>query len=214
MAFINDETGELHLKVLYFGISGSGKTTNIQSLFTLTSQELSTRIFDLKESFVRSHFFDFLPMSLGDSRGKRLRLHLFTFPAHGLWPALQRVLLSGVDGLVFVLDSRLAFLQENERLLKEMDDHLRAFNRSLKTIPLVIQANHQDSDQACPLSSLQWGFSYPHANWVTAAAADNRGTLESLETIAQKIVDHLDGEESSLTEPDVSLRSASVTLDG
>ena len=192
MAHLNQDTKELHLRILYVGAPGAGKTTNLQSIYKQTSTELSTRLFDLHDVSQKNRYFDFLPLAYGQKRALALRLHLFTLPAHDSWPTVLHNLMLGVDGIVFVVDSRLSRIHENETHLNRLRDLLRLTNRSFQDIPLLFQFNHRDAQDATPLHALRKQFSRQAADDFEAIAAQDKGVLESIDMLANRILDTMD----------------------
>lgn len=193
MAFLNEKTNELHLKLVYVGGSGSGKTTNFQSIYKQTGADPSSKtFFDMKESAIRSHFFEFLPMSLGETQSHPLRLHLYTLPPHDVWESVLLNLLTGVDGVVQVVDSRMASLQENFRQLTRIQTMLRWVNRSFSEIPLVFQYNHRDAADALSIDALRQEFSRPAAPYMEAVATNDKGVFETLEAISERVIASLE----------------------
>jgi signal recognition particle receptor subunit beta len=192
MAFLNEETNELHIKIVYAGTAGSGKTTNLQSLFKQTSAEVSTRIFDLHTIPTQNQFFDFLPLTYGEAKNHALRLHLFTLPTHDLWPTVNMNLLWGVDGIVNVIDSRLPQLCETEKSLTRMKDMLHLVNRSFSEIPMVFQYNHRDAANALDARALRAEFARHGAIGVEAIAAQDKGVIDTLDAIAERILSSME----------------------
>lgn len=186
MAYLRDESQELFLKVLYFGASASGKTTNLQSLFKHTSPHVPFRHFDLAPFATNSPFFEFLPLELGALKNYKTRLHLYTVPSHDLFTTLNHNLVAGMDGAVFVLDSRLSALAESERHLERMNELLRYSGRS--DIPLVLQLNHRDAPTALPIDALKTGFCREGHSAVEAVAAKSIGVNETLEVLLDRIL--------------------------
>jgi signal recognition particle receptor subunit beta len=192
MAFLNEDTNELHLKILYAGSKGSGKTTNLQSLFKLTSSEVSTRFFDLHGMAKGGQFFDFLPISYGEASSHAIRLHLYTLPAHDLWDTVLTSLIVGIDGLVHVVDSRTEMLGENERQLQRLKTLLNRAGRSFSDIPLVLQFNHRDAKSATNIRALKAEFSRHSAAEIEAVAVQDIGVMETMESIADRILDTME----------------------
>jgi signal recognition particle receptor subunit beta len=197
MAFLNEDTNELHIKILYAGASGSGKTTNLQSLFKQTSSEISSQFFDLHSIGGNSQFFDFLPLTYGKTQSHALRLHLFTLPSHDLWPTVNMNLCQGVDGIVGVVDSRLPFLEDNEAAFARVKNLLHLTNRSFSEIPLVFQYNHRDAPNAVDLEGLRKEYSRHGAGEIEAIAAKDTGVLETLESIAERVLTAMENETPS-----------------
>jgi signal recognition particle receptor subunit beta len=188
MAFLNEDTNELHIKILYAGAAGCGKTTNFQSLYKQTSTELSTRFFDLHSMAGKSQFFDFLPLTYGKARNHSLRLHLFTLPPHNLWPTVNMNLCLGVDGVVGVVDSRIPFLENNERAFSHLNNLLHLANRSFSEIPLVFQYNYRDAPDAVDVNALKKEYSRHGAGEIEAVAIKDIGVIETLDAIAERVL--------------------------
>lgn len=192
MAFLNQETNELHLKIVYSGSPGTGKTTNLQSLFKQTSGDIPTRFFDLHELSQETRFFDFLPMAYGELRAHSLRLHLYTLPPHDVWQSSLLSLLWGVDGIVHVIDSRLKALTENERQIQRTRSLLRLVNRSFSEIPLVFQFNHRDAADALSVDALRSTFIRRGAGSTEAVAVQDIGVMETLDSIANRVLSSME----------------------
>jgi signal recognition particle receptor subunit beta len=192
MAFLNEETNELHIKIVYAGSAGCGKTTNLQSLFKQTSAEVSTRIFDLHTLPTQNQFFDFLPLTYGEAKNHAIRLHLFTLPTHDLWPTVNMNLLWGVDGIVNVIDSRLPHLSETEKSLVRLKDMLHLVNRSFSEIPMVFQYNHRDAPSAVDVRALRSEYARHGASGIEAVAVQDRGVIDTLDAIAERILSSME----------------------
>lgn len=188
MAFLNEDTNELHIKIVYAGSNGSGKTTNLQSLFKQTSAEVSTRFFDLHSLSNKGQFFDFLPLTYGEARTHALRLHLYTLPSHDLWPTVNTNLLWGVDGIVNVIDSRVPCVAETEKGILRLKDLLHHVNRSFSEIPMVFQYNHRDAANAIDLRSLRAEYTRHGAGEIEAVAVQDIGVLDTLDAIAERVL--------------------------
>lgn len=204
MAFLNEYTGELNLKVLYVGAAGCGKTTNLRSVFKQTSTEISSRLFDLHGLGQGDSVFDFLPLRLGDAQGpsrgahgaerpaQPLRVHLYTLPSDDTLQILNQTLFMGVDGIVFVVDSRVSALPENERQWERVNQWLQQQGRRLEDVPLVSQFNHRDAPDALPIRALKARFQRSDSMGVEAVAVQDVGVLETIDAIADAILASLE----------------------
>jgi signal recognition particle receptor subunit beta len=188
MAFLNEDTNELHLKIIYAGATGSGKTTNFQSIYKQTSTEISTRFFDLHSIPTQSQFFDFLPLTYGEIRNHALRLHLFTLPNHNLWPTVNMNLLWGADGIVNVIDSRIPAIAQTDRNIANLKNMLHLVNRSFSEIPMVYQYNHRDAQNALDIRSLRSEYSRHGASGIEAIAVQDIGVIDTLDAIAERVL--------------------------
>jgi signal recognition particle receptor subunit beta len=192
MAILNEVTNEILLKVVYIGCAGSGKTTNIQSIYKQTSGELSSRFFDLHKVRTPTPYFDFLPISLGEVHAQPIRLHLYTLPGIPMWPTLTRQILSGCDGLVWVVDSRSDFLERNEIQMQAMQNRLAEVQINLDEVPLVIQFNHRDSSSALSITALRNAFGRSHAQVVESVAVQDIGVMEAVEVVSEQILQSME----------------------
>src|SRR5689334_9361348 len=113
MAFTNFDTKEINCKIIYFGSRGAGKTENMRSILANTSMEVKSGLLELDEGSGPTRFFDFLPISLGHVKDFHLKLHLFTLPANPLYESVSSVILKGVDGFVYIADSRVEAMADN-----------------------------------------------------------------------------------------------------
>ncbi|NBO37861.1 gliding-motility protein MglA [bacterium] len=192
MAIINEETNEIHLKILVIGAQGCGKTTNLQSLYKQTAGDLATRLFDLHGMSARSSFFDFLPLTLGKHQNHDVRAHLYTLPHHTLLPTMNFSLLAGADGAVFIVDSRLSRLPASEENFRRLRELVRVAHKNMNDFPIVIQFNHRDDPQAVPMDALRLAFHLENSPTVEAVAVQDIGTVESLDALADLILNHME----------------------
>lgn len=192
MAIVNEETNEIHLKILLIGGQGSGKTTNLQSLYKQTAGDLATRLFDLHGMTSRNSFFDFLPLSLGKHQNHEVRAHLYTLPHHQLLPSMNQALLAGADGAIFIVDSRLAKIPESETLFARLKDLVRQAHKNFSNFPIVIQFNHRDDPDAVTVEALQHAFHLEHSPSVESVAVQDIGTVESLDALADLILNQME----------------------
>lgn len=189
MAFINEATGDIHFKILYIGSQDSGKTTNLQYLFynnynLQNKQKKSEFLKDIK----RNTFFDFLPMSFGTFENRSTRMHLYTLPAHQLWPSVNISLMLGVDGLVNVIDSRVRYLDKYENQLLHVRKLMESLQIDYTNIPSVFQFNHSDAYDALPFNTLKKNFSLPDEDCFEAIALEGMGVLQTFLKISEKIL--------------------------
>jgi mutual gliding-motility protein MglA len=195
MAFTNFETKEIHAKVIYFGPSGSGKTTNLKNILAKTSIEIQSGLLELQDEGLSTQFFDFLPLSLGQFRDFHFKVHLFTLPLNELYQTVPTVILKGVDGCVFVADSRVEALAENTECLKKVKALLTEEGYNTADIPWVIQYNKRDLAEATPVALLRQQLNpaqrFPE---LEAIAHKGDGVLETIEALAKQMKRLLDGQ--------------------
>lgn len=210
MAFTNFETKEIHCKVIYFGPTASGKTENLRSIFNQTSVEIKSGLLELQEEDGSTRYFDFLPLSIGQLGDFHIKMHLFTLPISSLYHSTNSVILRGVDGFVFVADSRVECLIDNVKALKKCRRALQEEGYNVQDLPRVIQYNKRDLDGILPVSLLRRELNPTGGADVEASAATNKGTIECLESLAQQIMEKL---EDSRRHPASISRNDGVTDD-
>jgi hypothetical protein len=155
MSFINYSSREINCKIVYYGPGLCGKTTNLQYIYEKTSPESKGKMISLATETERTLFFDFLPLSLGDIRGFKVRFHLYTVPGQVFYNASRKLILKGVDGIVFVADSQIERTDANIESLDNLRTNLKEQNYDLDKIPWVIQYNKRDLPNAVPIEDLR-----------------------------------------------------------
>ncbi len=194
MAFINQETKEIHCKVVYYGPSLSGKTTNLQWVYSKTSdQGNASELMTFNSNPERTLFYDFLPMNVGEIRGLKTRFHLYTVPGQVIYDASRKLILKGLDGVIFVADSQLERMDENIEAMKNLERNLEQQGYDIKEVPLVIQYNKRDLPNIASLAELRTALNRYNAPDFEANASIGRGVMESLMTVSKAIVTTLKG---------------------
>ncbi|MBU2498871.1 MAG: GTPase domain-containing protein [Proteobacteria bacterium] len=152
MAIINLRKKEVQAKIVYYGPGRGGKTTNLDYLYKKLRDRIKTEMVTIKTHGDRTLFFDFLPIEIGKIKGYDIRIQLYTVPGQVKYDATRRLVLRGVDGIVFVADSLEVRRKENILSLKNLSDNLAAYKKSIFDIPLVMQYNKRDlSEEGLPL---------------------------------------------------------------
>jgi len=155
MANLNYAKRELNLKIVYYGASLGGKTTNLRSIYAKMDANRKGQMMSLATDLDQTIFFDFLPVDVGEIKGWKLRFHLYTVPGQVYYNASRRLVLRNVDGLVFVVDSQKERLEENIESMFNLSDNLKVYDLTLKNTPMVIQYNKRDLPNILPLEELQ-----------------------------------------------------------
>ena len=156
MAFINPKTKEVQIKIVYYGPGRGGKTTNLEYIYSKFNHRIKSEMVSLKTHGDRTLFFDFLPFDIGKVMGHSLKVQLYTVPGQVKYNATRRVVLRGVDGIVFVADSMKVVREKNLLSLKNLHENLKDYNRSIFRVPLVLQYNKMDlAEQGIPLLSYE-----------------------------------------------------------
>src|ERR671927_86128 len=144
MSFINYMAREINCKIVYYGPGLCGKTTNLQYIYERTNPDAKGKMISLATETERTLFFDFLPLSLGEIRGFKTRFHLYTVPGQVFYDASRKLILKGVDGVVFVADSQEARMEANIESLQNLEKNLKSQGYDLMSIPYVLQLNKRD----------------------------------------------------------------------
>lgn len=193
MSFVNYSTKEINCKIVYYGPGLGGKTTNIQYIYKKTSGEKKNDMISLNTENERTIFFDFLPLELGEIRGFKTRFHLYTVPGQVFYEASRKLILRGVDGVVFVADSQVERMEANIESLKNLEDNLREQGYNISSLPLVMQWNKRDLPNISPSAILSERLNKWKVPEVEAVATDGPGVFETLKTISKKVLVNIKG---------------------
>ncbi|MGI9078741.1 MAG: GTP-binding protein [Gemmatimonadaceae bacterium] len=155
MSMINYASREINCKIVYYGPGLGGKTTNLEHIYGKVSPESRGKLISLATETERTLFFDFLPVDLGTIRGFKTRFHLYTVPGQVYYNASRKLILKGVDGVIFVGDSQTERMEANQESMQNLYDNMAEYGYDLTKIPFVIQHNKRDLPNAAPLSELQ-----------------------------------------------------------
>ncbi|MFQ5704048.1 MAG: ATP/GTP-binding protein [Gemmatimonadales bacterium] len=155
MSMINYASREINCKLVYYGPGLGGKTTNLEHIYSKVAPDTRGKMVSLATETERTLFFDFLPVDLGTIRGFKTRFHLYTVPGQVYYNASRKLILKGVDGVVFVADSQVDRSEANIESMQNLYDNMAEYGYDLTKIPFVIQYNKRDLPNAAPLSELQ-----------------------------------------------------------
>ncbi len=193
MSFINYNAKEIHCKLVYYGPSLGGKTTNMQWVYQQTASDQESKLVAVNTDIERTLFFDFLPMHVGEIRGFKTRFHLYSVPGQVVYDASRKLILKGLDGIVFVADSQAERMEENIESMRNLEKNLEAQGMSIREVPLVIQYNKRDLPNAATLKDLRTHVNYFNAPEFEATASEGRGVGESFKSISMSIINILKG---------------------
>ncbi len=193
MSFINYNAKEIHCKVVYYGPSLGGKTTNIQWVYQKTAEDQKSKLVALNTDIERTLFFDFLPLNVGDIRGFQTRFHLYTVPGQVVYDASRKLILKGLDGVIFVADSQIERMDENLESLRNLEKNLEQQGYDIKEIPLLMQYNKRDLPNVASLAELRSALNPYNAPEIEGCASEGRGVFESLKTVSKSIINVLKG---------------------
>ncbi len=155
MSMINYASREINCKLVYYGPGLGGKTTNLEYVYNKVAPGARGKLISLATETERTLFFDFLPVDLGTIRGFKTRFHLYTVPGQVYYNASRKLILKGVDGVVFVADSQVERMEANVEAMQNLYDNMAQHGYNLTTIPFVIQYNKRDLPNAATLKELQ-----------------------------------------------------------
>tara|TARA_B100000749_G_scaffold280455_1_gene276650 strand:- start:87474 stop:88067 length:594 start_codon:yes stop_codon:yes gene_type:complete len=193
MSFINYNAKEIHCKIVYYGPSLGGKTTNMQWVYHKTQDDEKNEMFTLPTDVERTLFFDFLPIEIGDIRGFKTRFHLYTVPGQVVYDASRKLIMKGVDGVIFVADSQKERMEENLQSLQNLEKNLEQQGYDIDEIPLVFQYNKRDLPTALPISELRTALNRWNNPDFEGVASEGSGVFDSLKTVSKSIITVLKG---------------------
>ncbi len=193
MSFVNYHTKEINCKIVYYGPGLGGKTTNIQYIYQKTSSQNKGQMITLNTENERTLFFDFLPLDLGEIRGFKTRFHLYTVPGQVFYEARRKLILRGVDGLVFVADSQVERMDANRESLQGLERNLLDQGYDLNKVPLVMQWNKRDLPNIVPVEDLQMQLNLRKNPAFEAIASQGHGVFETLKMISKSVLLNIKG---------------------
>lgn len=191
MSFINYAAREINCKLVFYGPGLCGKTTNLQFIYKKVDPATKGKLISLATESERTLFFDFLPLELGTVRGFKTRFHLYTVPGQIFYEASRKLILKGVDGVVFVADSQLERMEANIQSVEDMNMHLKEQGIDPLKIPLVMQYNKRDLPNIVPVDELQKALNPRNLAWFEAVAPEGTGVFETLKAIAKIVLQEL-----------------------
>ncbi|WP_303721861.1 ATP/GTP-binding protein [Malonomonas rubra] len=191
MSFINYASREINCKIVYYGPGLCGKTTNLQYIYNKTANDAKGKMISLATETERTLFFDFLPLALGEIRGFKTRFHLYTVPGQVFYDASRKLILKGVDGVVFVADSQEARLDANIESLENLKDNLAEQGFNIEKIPFVIQYNKRDLPDLTSVDELSKLLNERKVPELEASAMTGEGVFETLKAAAKLVLNDL-----------------------
>ena len=193
MSFVNYHSKEINCKIVYYGPGLGGKTTNIQHVYQKTSGDSKGKIISLNTENERTLFFDFLPLDLGEIRGFKTRFHLYTVPGQVFYEASRKLILRGVDGVVFVADSQVERLDANIESLKSLESNLLEQGYDMNKIPIVMQWNKRDLPNVMSKEDLSEKLNKWNFPEFSSTAVQGGGVFETLKQISKLVLMNLKG---------------------
>jgi signal recognition particle receptor subunit beta len=191
VSFINFASREINCKIVYYGPGLGGKTTNLQYIFAQTVGKTGGKMISLATETDRTLFFDFLPLDLGTVRGFKTRFHLYTVPGQVFYDASRKLILRGVDGVIFVADSQEERMDANQEALGNLQDNLKEHGYDFTKIPYVLQLNKRDLPSALPIEELKSQLSKKEEPAFEAVAFKGTGVFETLKECGRLVLAEL-----------------------
>ena len=188
MSFINFSSREINCKLVFYGPDLCGKTTNLQYIYQKMNPDSRGKIISLATDSERTLFFDFLPLSLGSIKGFKVRFHLYTVPGQVFYDASRKLILKGVDGVVFVADSQAERMEANVESMENLRKNLQEQGYNLDQLPFVIQYNKRDLPNAVSVEELNQALNPKGVPSFEAVASQGPGVFETLKGIAKQVI--------------------------
>jgi mutual gliding-motility protein MglA len=189
MSMINYASREINCKIVYYGPGLGGKTTNLEHVYGKVTPDTRGKLISLATETERTLFFDFLPVDLGSIRGFKTRFHLYTVPGQVYYNASRKLILKGVDGIVFVGDSQLERMEANQEAMQNLYDNMAEYGYDLTKMPFVIQYNKRDLPNAAPIKDLQAAM---NPGWEVTDPAKQRETPDPWHG-GENLIEQVDG---------------------
>src|ERR1700693_313184 len=191
MTFINFSAREINCKIVFYGPGLGGKTTNLQHIYDRTRPDSRGSLISLATESDRTLFFDFLPLELGKIHGFKVRFHLYTVPGQVFYDASRKLILRGVDGVIFVADSQEARMEANVESIRNLDRNLKDQGYDIATIPYVLQFNKRDLPTALSVDEMYRRLNVKGEPTFEATASNGAGVFETLKTSARQVLTEL-----------------------
>jgi signal recognition particle receptor subunit beta len=191
LSFINFAAREINCKIVYYGAGLGGKTTNLQVIYQKTAEQQKGKMISLATETERTLFFDFLPLDLGNVRGFKTRIHLYTVPGQVFYDASRKLILRGVDGIVFVADSQEQRMDANVEALDNLMSNLQEHGYDFNKIPYVLQLNKRDLPNILSPDALNKELRKKNEAVIEAVAFQGVGVFETLKEIARQVLTEL-----------------------
>ncbi len=188
MSFINYSAREISCKIVYYGPGLCGKTTNLQYIYKKISPDSKGKMISLATETERTLFFDFLPLALGDIKGFKVRFHLYTVPGQIFYDASRKLILRGVDGVIFVADSQVERMEANLESMDNLILNLKEHGFNLEELPYVIQYNKRDLPNAVPVKEMDEALNPRKVPAYDAIAPKGDGVFETLKDVAKLVI--------------------------
>jgi signal recognition particle receptor subunit beta len=188
MVVVSYSGREINAKIVYYGPGLSGKTTNLEKIYDSVPETNRGRMVSMKTQTDRTLFFDLLPLDLGDLQGMKTRLLLYTVPGQVYYNATRKLVLKGVDAVVFVADSAADKMAENRESFANLEQNLKAYGIDIRTMPLVLQYNKRDLPNAVSIADLNKELNRLNVPFFESQAANGTGVFETLRGVSKLLL--------------------------
>lgn len=188
MSFLNYSTKEINFKIVYYGPGLSGKTTNIKYIYSKIRKNNKGKLVSLATETERTLFFDFVPFDLGTIKGYKVKIHLYTVPGQIYYSSSRKLILKGVDGIIFVADSQNERYEANLESFSDMLNNLRDYNISFKNLPYILQLNKRDLPNVTPIDELVRALRKKEEPVIESIALQGAGVIETLKKVSKMVM--------------------------
>ena len=191
MSLINYASREINCKIVYYGTGLGGKTTNLEYVYSKVNPEEKGKMISLATETERTLFFDFLPIDLGEVKGFKTRFHLYTVPGQVYYNASRKLILKGVDGVIFVADSQAERMEANIEAMHNLYENLESYGYDLTNIPFAMQFNKRDLPNAMSMDQLRSQLNPMGVPDFEGVAIQGQGVFETLGSVSKMVVQAL-----------------------
>ena len=191
MSLINYVSREINCKIIYYGTGLGGKTTNLEYVYSKVNPDAKGKMISLATETERTLFFDFLPIDLGEVKGFKTRFHLYTVPGQVYYNASRKLILKGVDGVIFVADSQAERMEANIEAMHNLYENLESYGYDLTNIPFAMQYNKRDLPNAMSMSDLRSQLNPMGVPDFEGVAIEGQGVFETLGAVSKMVVQAL-----------------------
>lgn len=188
MSLINYASREINCKIVYYGPGLGGKTTNIKYIYSKISPGIRGKLISLATELDRTLFFDFLPVDVGNIKGFKTRFHLYTVPGQVYYNASRKLILKGVDGIIFVADSQIERFDDNIDSVENMKENLAVIGLSIINLPFVIQYNKRDLPNISSLDKLESVLNPMKVPSFEAVSTQGIGVFDTLKACSKLVI--------------------------
>ena len=191
MSMINYASREINCKIVYYGPGLGGKTTNLEYIYERVNPTTRGKLISLATETERTLFFDFLPVNLGSIRGFKTRFHLYTVPGQVYYNASRKLILKGVDGVVFVGDSQIERMDANVESMYNLAENLSEHGFDLQKLPFIVQYNKRDLPNVAAVSDLEAAINPMGVPSFEAVAIHGDGVFDTLKAVSKLVIKNL-----------------------